>query len=723
MRLSNRKITCTGQPRLATFIRCLMYFTYLTSGEMEQLIANLVASGISRERIDKARRRGIAYQCLWCYNLKGTKQVNIKCRMEEHITKTHLEKEEMPFRCLLCGYVCMSFMKLESHTRDNAKHVLQAAKRKVLDHRPFLWINPSPHVFTAQDYLAYNPEASLLHFLGIFGQASATEGQGEETQSSEDGEEPTPGPMDTAGHGPTGEKAGPLATSLPEIKQPVMTTAFPAATPGPKGSPVPASGQQGPTWQATPVPTTGSQPTSSLPFGMSLPATLRQADPMWPVMSVAPHLSPLIPQVTPPPAAVAVTESNSTGISEPSLSIGEQLTALINRVTGPSSTLGSPVLGQSFQMNVTFPNLQPVNDQTDPQLVFLTAEPLREGVIEPLSVRDEEEPAVSEASGQTMEKAGEAVSDTTHRVMENSGEVASKATEQAMGNDGEVCKVQENARDSVTEAREQEGSGQTEVKLEGPVPKNDAEEEGHLNAGDGNTDGQDQEEVMDQTGEDETAECRSVVPEDDVLSLQDDDMAISTGKREREIETCAEKEDETKSKKPRCELDVDIVDLSNKTMLEIVERSLKANERSMGLSERSVKAIIDNTCVISKFTDAINRLTKAIESHDREERRREERRIEMERRREDEWRKALGRLRDEERRWESRRRDMEAREREERKAREEKKNQEERKSERKSEGKENDSRPKSVLGRIYTKNTISEGSSKEKKDEQRDRKH
>ena len=93
---------------------------------------------------------------------------------------------------------------------------------------------------------------------------------------------------------------------------------------------------------------------------------------------------------------------------------------------------------------------------------------------------------------------------------------------------------------------------------------------------------------MDQTGEAETAECRSVVPEDDVLSLQDDHMAISTGKREREIETCVEKEDETKSKKPRCELDVDIVDLSNKTMLEIVERSLKANERSMGLSERSV---------------------------------------------------------------------------------------------------------------------------------------
>ena len=69
----------------------------------------------------------------------------------------------------------------------------------------------------------------------------------------------------------TGEKAGLLATSLPEIKQPVMTTAFPAATPGPKGTPVPASGQQAPTWQATPVATTGPQPTSSLPFGMSLP--------------------------------------------------------------------------------------------------------------------------------------------------------------------------------------------------------------------------------------------------------------------------------------------------------------------------------------------------------------------------------------------------------------------------------------------------------------------
>ena len=104
-----------------------------------------------------------------------------------------------------------------------------------------------------------------------------------------------------------------------------------------------------------------------------------------------------------------------------------------------------------------------------------------------------------------------------------------------MGNDGEVCKVQENAGDNVTEAREQEDSGQTEVELEGLEPKNEAEEESHLNAGDGNTDGQDQEEVMDQT-----TECRSVVPEVDVLSLQDDDMTISTcgeGSRDKIKET------------------------------------------------------------------------------------------------------------------------------------------------------------------------------------------
>ena len=74
---------------------------------MEKLIANMTAEGYSKEAIDRARKRGAAYQCQRCYNKDGVNVVNIKCRMEEHIVKYHMPKEEAPCRCLLCGFTCL----------------------------------------------------------------------------------------------------------------------------------------------------------------------------------------------------------------------------------------------------------------------------------------------------------------------------------------------------------------------------------------------------------------------------------------------------------------------------------------------------------------------------------------------------------------------------------------------------------------------------------------
>lgn len=143
------------------------------AGVMEQLVESLVLGGLSKEKIDRARRRGIAYECLWCFK-EGRKTVNIKCRTEEHVVKTHLKKDQVAFQCLLCGFVGLKREQLLAHVANNTKHVLLAAKFKVLDHRPYLWENPSPHALGAEDYRSYSPEASLLHFLGILNQGSTT---------------------------------------------------------------------------------------------------------------------------------------------------------------------------------------------------------------------------------------------------------------------------------------------------------------------------------------------------------------------------------------------------------------------------------------------------------------------------------------------------------------------------------------------------------------------
>ena len=162
------------------------------------------------------------------------------------------------------------------------------------------------------------------------------------------------------------------------------------------------------------------------------------------------------------------------------------------------------------------------------------------------------------------------------------------------------------------------------------------------------------------------------------------------------------------AKKVREELNVDVSDLSERTLVILVDRAVKMAQRRSVLSEESTKAIADNTVVLAKLASAVTSLKTTIENHDREERRREERRREMDARREDEWRRALWRLRDEERRWEERRREFERKDREVRRKEEKelKERDENRKEDQKenSRGKENTEAPiRSGLGRQFTK--------------------
>ena len=45
--------------------------------------------GVEEDRIERARKRGKAYQCLRCFSRDGKRTVDIKCRIEDHIMKMH----------------------------------------------------------------------------------------------------------------------------------------------------------------------------------------------------------------------------------------------------------------------------------------------------------------------------------------------------------------------------------------------------------------------------------------------------------------------------------------------------------------------------------------------------------------------------------------------------------------------------------------------------------
>ncbi|MCG8077512.1 MAG: hypothetical protein JAY75_14905, partial [Candidatus Thiodiazotropha taylori] len=163
-RVYGQKITCTGlcqvEPKIYVLNIFLVYFS------MEQFIESLVAAGLDSDKIARARKRGIAYQCLVCERV-GARTVNIKCRLEDHFMRRHMLEEEIPFRCRLCGFMCLRRDQMLNHTTVYSRHILAVTKQKIADVTPYLVESQRPHVFGPGDYKALTQMESLVHFLGV----------------------------------------------------------------------------------------------------------------------------------------------------------------------------------------------------------------------------------------------------------------------------------------------------------------------------------------------------------------------------------------------------------------------------------------------------------------------------------------------------------------------------------------------------------------------------
>ena len=613
---------------------------------MEQLMANLLAVGYTREAIDRARKRGAAYQCVRCHNTDGTKVVNIKCRMEEHIIKYHLTLEEVPFRCLLCDFVCLKNDHLLQHVAGNARHVLIAAKQKIIDNSPYLWKNPNPHVFGANDYLVYNQEASLLHFVGAMDREPQYEPTPSKPAAVEKGEQQVASPSEEV-----------RVEAPAQVQQPVLQ-------------------------------------------GLSFTA---EEAALGSVM------------LAPQPSTSAAPELTDLTTLQPALM--QQLMNIMKSIAEQQQTPGS---GQVMTPAEVIPQVivEAVGQEEESPATMLEAPTMASGDVIVAEVREECDERVGKGSEVT--EVAE-VAESSNEVGPASIEVEGEAgKEQGEKEEGEIAEAQEDSgdQDKVHSAIEAEGE---------ESDKDDAGTEGS-----------------------------STEKEEDVLELQDENMTFSSpAKRKREEDT-----ERTQIKRLREGLDDTVRQLSERTLVESIESQRKVGARSVLASEALIKAVVDNTFVLSKLTDVVGRMYKRMEEYEKSAKKREENRQDIEDRRNREWRAAFFRLRTEERRWEQRRRELDRRDREAQREREEKKRKEEQqereerrkeedkrtkedkkakdqKEERKAkdqkvegkakdqkeerkekeqddkrkkkpedEDKENTGRPRSVLGRIYTKDKI-----------------
>ena len=115
--------------------------------------------------IEKAKKRGRAYQCLACHFKKGQRWIDEIGKLEDHILRLHMPPERVPFSCQLCLFKCLRWDQLLRHVSHYARHATMAAGRNIVNHEPWLRSSENPYVITELDYFKLSPKESLKFFL------------------------------------------------------------------------------------------------------------------------------------------------------------------------------------------------------------------------------------------------------------------------------------------------------------------------------------------------------------------------------------------------------------------------------------------------------------------------------------------------------------------------------------------------------------------------------
>ena len=119
----------------------------------------------SREAIEKAKKRGRAYMCLVCHRQTGEKCISEIGPMEDHILKTHVSRDRIPYYCRLCTFKCQTAHQINHHFSHYSRHVTAARQMGITNHQEWIEASTIPYKIGETDMLKFSQEESMLFYL------------------------------------------------------------------------------------------------------------------------------------------------------------------------------------------------------------------------------------------------------------------------------------------------------------------------------------------------------------------------------------------------------------------------------------------------------------------------------------------------------------------------------------------------------------------------------
>ena len=136
----------------------LLYFQVKMSVSMLSML-------YPKEAIEKAKKRGRAYLCLHCEKVTGEKRIGELGPMEDHILKTHVSRDRVPYYCRLCTFKCQTKSQMDHHITHYARHIAAARNMNITNHQEWIIASPMPYKIGEADMKKFSQEESLMYFL------------------------------------------------------------------------------------------------------------------------------------------------------------------------------------------------------------------------------------------------------------------------------------------------------------------------------------------------------------------------------------------------------------------------------------------------------------------------------------------------------------------------------------------------------------------------------
>ena len=85
--------------------------------------------------------------------------------MEDHILKTHIGHDRIPYNCRLCMFKCMTQHQMNHHMNHYSRHLTRAREPAVTNHQEWMEASPIPYKIGETDLLKLSQEESVVFFL------------------------------------------------------------------------------------------------------------------------------------------------------------------------------------------------------------------------------------------------------------------------------------------------------------------------------------------------------------------------------------------------------------------------------------------------------------------------------------------------------------------------------------------------------------------------------